>query len=69
MQGTAADLSEANLVAVYPTTGWWRTRSYLKRQDSKVRYSLVVTLSTPSIETKLYTEITNKIAVAIANAR
>ena len=68
-QGTAADLSEANLVAVYPTTGWWRTRSYLKRQDSKVRYSLVVTLSTPSIETKLYTEITNKIAVAIANAR
>ena len=43
-----------------------QARSYLKRQDSKIRYSLVVTLSTPNIETKLYTEITNKITVAIA---
>lgn len=65
-RGTAAELCDSNYVAVYPTTGWWKTRSYLKKQDSKVRYSLVVTLSTPNIETKLYTEITNKITVAIA---
>lgn len=63
--GTAAELSESNLIAVYPTSGWWRTRSYLKRQDSKVRYSLVVTLSTPKIEAQLYTQIVNKISTAI----
>lgn len=64
-KGTAADLSESNLIAVYPNTGWWRTRSYLNKQDSKVRYSLVVTLSTPSIETKLYTAITNSIGIPV----
>lgn len=64
-QGTAAELSEANLIAVYPTSGWWKTRQYLKRYDSKVRYSLVVTLSTPQVETQLYTQITNKIGITI----
>lgn len=62
-KGTAAELSESNLVAVYPTTGWWRTRSYLNREDSTIRYALVITLSTPSIETKLYTEIANQVKV------
>ena len=28
--GTAADLSQSNLIAIYPTTGWWRTRHHLK---------------------------------------
>lgn len=64
-KGTAAELSESNLVAVYPTSGWWRTRSYLNRQDSKVRYSLVVTLSTPKVEAKLYTEIVNRISIPV----
>ena len=65
-KGTAAELSESNLIAVYPTSGWWRTRSYLKRQSSKIRYSLVVTLSTPSVEAHLYTEIINKISIPIS---
>ena len=64
-QGTAAELSDSNYVAVYPTSGWWKTRRNLNRQDSKVRYSLVVTLSTPSIEAKLYTEISNAISIRI----
>lgn len=64
-RGTAAELSESNYIAVYPTTGWWRTRSYLNRQESKVRYSLVVSLSTPNVEAKLYTAIVNAIRIPI----
>lgn len=64
-KGTAADLSESNLIAIYPTSGWWRTRGYLNRQDSRIRYSLVVTLSTPQIESKLYTEIVNQINIPV----
>jgi hypothetical protein len=67
--GTAAELSESNLIAVYPTSGWWRTRRYLKRYDSKVRYSLIVTLSTPQLEAKLYTQIVNKIGIPIKIGR
>ena len=64
-KGTAAELSESNLIAIYPTTGWWRTRGYLNRQDSKIRYSLVVTLSTPQMEAKIYTEIVNQIKIPV----
>lgn len=64
-KGTAAELSQSNLIAIYPSTGWWRTRSYLKQYDRKIRYSLVVTLSTPEIEAKLYTEIVNRIKIPV----
>lgn len=64
-QGTAAELSESNYVAVYPTAGWWKTMNSLKKYNSRVRYSLVVTLSTPNVEAKLYTAITNVIGIPI----
>ena len=64
-QGTAAELSESNYVAVYPTAGWWKTMNSLKKYNSRVRYSLVVTLSTPNVESKLYTAITNVIGIPI----
>lgn len=57
----AVDLCEAKYIAVYPVVGWWRERSHLKREDTKTRYSLVVSISTPEVETDLYTEIVTQI--------
>ena len=53
----AADLCECNVIAVYPVIGWWRERAYLGKHDSKIRYSLVVSLSTPKVDVDFYTPI------------
>ncbi|WP_291571453.1 S8 family peptidase [Clostridium sp. UBA4548] len=62
-KGTAAELATSNLIAIYPAIGWWRERSYLGRWDHKIRYSLIVSISTPKVETDLYTPIISKIEV------
>lgn len=64
-EGTAADLASRGFIAVYPSTGWWRTRPTLERYDLPARYSLVVSLRTEQIEVDLYNAIMQKIAIAI----
>lgn len=60
-EGTASDLSQSNLIMVYPVSGWWKTRTNLKKYNSKIRYSLVVTIETPETDIDLYTIIKNEI--------
>lgn len=54
---TAIDLSDIEYIAVYPVIGWWRTRKYLGKIDSEARYSLIVSIETPDVQTDLYSEI------------
>lgn len=61
---SAVDLCEANYIAVYPVIGWWRERKHLKCYNKKIRYSLIVTLSTPEVKVDLYTPIITQIKVA-----
>lgn len=60
-EGTAIDLSQSNYIMVYPTTGWWKLRTNQKKYNSKVRYSLVVSIETPESTVNLYNEITTAI--------
>ena len=62
--GTAAELADRSHIAVYPTMGWWKNRPGEKRYDRSVRYSLVVTIETPDINTDIYTPVANQIGVA-----
>lgn len=62
-KGTASALATSNLIAVYPAVGWWRERHHLGRWNHKIRYSLVVSISTPKVTTDLYTPIMNKIKI------
>ena len=66
---SAVDLCECNYIAVYPIIGWWRERRYLGCSEKKVRYSLVVSLSTPENTVDLYTpivtEINNTVQISI----
>lgn len=64
-EGTAIELSSSNEVAVYPVQGWWKTRPHLQKYNSRIRYSLIVSLETPSVENDLYAEITNQIDVSL----
>lgn len=61
---SAVELSECNQIAVYPVIGWWREHSYLGKSNNKIRYSLVVSLSTPKQDIDLYTPIITQIANA-----
>lgn len=57
----AVDLSNANDIAVYPVGGWWKNRKRLKRYYDKIRYSLIVSLSTKENDVDLYTPIITEI--------
>ena len=65
IKANAVDLCNANYIGVYPVIGWWREQSYLGKCNSKMRYSLVVSLSTPSTEVDLYTPIITQIRNAV----
>jgi hypothetical protein len=59
----AVDLCDTNYIAVYPVIGWWRERTNLKCYNKKIRYSLIVSISTPDTKIDLYTPIVNQIKV------
>jgi hypothetical protein len=64
-RGPASDLARRGVIAVYPVGGWWKERLALERFNSSARFALVVTISTPTIETNLYTAITNQIVIPV----
>ena len=65
LQGTAAQLSTCNYIAIYPIGGWWKTRTNLNRFNSDLRYSLVVSLDTPAENIDLYNEVKTKIEALV----
>ena len=64
-RGPAADLASRGYVAVYPTMGWWNKRPHLGAWEKVARYSLIVTIETPEVETDLYTPVATQIGVPI----
>ncbi|WP_018339455.1 S8 family peptidase [Butyricimonas synergistica] len=62
---TAADLASCNMIAIFPVGGWWKMRTNLNRHNSRIRYSLIVSLETPATEVDLYNVVTTKIAAIV----
>lgn len=58
----AINLCDANHIVIYPVIGWWRERSHLGKFNETVRYSLLVSIETPKVNTDLYTPIVTEIA-------
>jgi hypothetical protein len=65
-RGSAADLASRGFIGVYPANGWWRTRQAQERYDLPARYSLIVSIHTPSVDVDLYTPIEQIIAAQVA---
>ncbi len=63
--GQAAELAERGYIAVYPVVGWWKERANMERWGKSTRYSLIVTIKTPSVSTDIYTTVENKIALLV----
>lgn len=64
-KGSAAELASSNLVAVTPTTGWWKERAYLGQCNRAARYALLITISTPSESIDIYTPVATKIGITV----
>ena len=64
-KGSAADLATSGVLAVYPKTGWWKERKHLGMAESRCRYSLVVSISTPSETIDIYTPVAQQVGVPI----
>jgi hypothetical protein len=64
-RGKAVDLASRRHLAVYPTMGWWNKRQHLNGWQKSARYSLVVTIATPDVETDIYTPVANQIGVPV----
>ena len=62
---SAVELCECNRIAIYPVVGWWRERDYLGKYDSTIRYSMVITISTPKVDVDFYTPIITEIGNAV----
>lgn len=61
--GSAVDLANRTLIAVYPVVGWWRERKQLDRVLSKARFSLLVSLGFKDSDAPLYTAVANELTL------
>lgn len=59
------ELASMNSIAVYPVNGWWRFRKKANRYNQQVRYSLLISIESESIEIDLYTPVQNLITVTV----
>ncbi|WP_286978955.1 S8 family peptidase [Aminobacterium sp. UBA5514] len=65
-RGSAADLADSNLVAVYPANGWWKERKHLECGNNTTRYSLIVSIKVPDVNVDIYTPVATQISVSIS---
>lgn len=64
-EGSAAQLAARDLLAVFPVIGWWRERKKHDRCEQDARYSLIVSIDTPSQEVDLYHLISQQISIPV----
>ena len=55
------EFANVNGIAVYPVGGWWKERRKLKKYNEKIRYSLIISLSTKKTDIDLYTPIITEV--------
>lgn len=63
--GTAADLAEREILAIYPVMGWWREHSL--RSKSKARYALVISIHAPRTDVDIYAPVAQQLKTAVPN--
>jgi len=66
-KGTAADLADSNLIAISPTIGWWRERSYLGKWNKETRYSIVVSIKSEDETIDVYSPVAIQLGIPIAH--
>ena len=63
--GTGAQLAASGYVGVTPVGGWWKDNNRRDRINLPVRYALLVSLHTETVETDIYTPIAVQIGIPV----
>jgi hypothetical protein len=63
--GPAAKLADRERIALFPVGGWWKENPDLKRGNDLADYSLIASISAPTVEVDLYTPIMTAITAEI----
>lgn len=63
--GSAADLAEREVIAVYPVSGWWKEQPTRDRSNRGVRYSLVVSIETPAVDIDIWTPVAKEVGILV----
>ena len=64
--GPGAGLAARQTLAIYPVSGWWKTRAPKKRYNSQARYALIMTLKSLDENVDLHAEIDSVIDLRIS---
>jgi len=64
-RGPAVDLASRGALAVYPVSGWWKTRPKLEQYNRLAYYSLLVSIRAPKVDVSLYSAIENQLRIKI----
>ncbi len=62
-EGSAFELAKMGVLAVYPTSGWWKTRKKHGRYNNKTRYSLIVSIVTKKTDIDIYTPVASMLEI------
>jgi hypothetical protein len=62
---SGANLAMQHTIAVYPKNGWYKTRKSLKRANTTVRYSLIVSIDTEETEVNIYNRVVQLVTVPL----
>ncbi|WP_445721990.1 S8 family peptidase [Flavobacterium sp.] len=62
---TGREMSERNILAVYPKNGWYKNLKRQNKFNETVRYSLIVSLETQELDIDLYTPVLNQLAIPL----
>lgn len=66
--GTAAQLAERGMLAIYPALGWWKTLKKMQRFNKQARYALIVSIGAPEVDVDLYNIVENLVKVPVVVA-
>ncbi|WP_055713875.1 S8 family peptidase [Streptomyces torulosus] len=64
-KGTARELADCGVLAVYPAGGWWKYHNSSDRIGRSVTYGLLVSLTTPEVSADLYTPTAIQLGVSV----
>nr|WP_315252088.1 S8 family peptidase [uncultured Flavobacterium sp.] len=62
---TGLEMSERNVLAVFPKNGWYKNLKRQNKFNEVVRYSLIVSLETEENNIDLYTPVMNQLAIPL----
>lgn len=60
--GSAAELADRGSIAVFPSSGWWKTQKCNEETEKGARYALVISIEAPEIDVDLWTAVSQEIS-------